>query len=148
MAHPVNCFINPEPGSQEYSAVDRAVKNKPQVRRIGTVNGERFYLVSSTRDLDVSYVVRLWEDPDREITEDEDGNLYIAERGEFWIQCACAGASPPTESLVGVLVVLLPWTGLMIDVFDEDSGLLGWVPKACYHEAAVLIFGDWNDENF
>lgn len=134
MPHPVNLFINPGAGSNEYNAVAKALKAKPRVRLIGVLDDQFYYLVTSTRDLDQKYVLRLWEDEDKEVTEpvelhlNEQGDIeevhlgvHIAERGGFWIECWCEAGLPP---------------------IDVKTRLPEHVPIACYHEAAVLIFGE------
>lgn len=125
-------FINPREGSQEWKAILKAVEEQPKVVLIGTVDLVDYYQVNSTRELDVSYPVRVWEDKDYEVLEsheivERNGQLYLGPPklmrspiGNFWIECFCPGATPP---------------------FDPSlRNLICWLPKVCYHMAAVVIY--------
>jgi hypothetical protein len=128
----VSRFINPPKGSQEYNALKKAIEEEPRVVFIGNVDGVNYYQVNSTRELDVTYPVRVWEDKDKDIQEEyevvakEDqlvlekiANL-VPEHGQYWIECFCPGATP---------------------YFDPSlRDLICWLPKSCYHQAAVLIY--------
>lgn len=45
--------------------------------------------------------------------------LWEDRDGEPWIECFCKAAYPET---------------------DHDTGLIAWLPKACYHQGSVLLF--------
>lgn len=123
-------FVNPPEGSHEWKALVKAVEEQPQVVLIGRVGGVDYYQVSSTRELDVSYPVRVWQDKDRDYIQNHevevrDEGLFLrptevlATEGQYWIECFCPGASPP---------------------FDPSlRNLICWLPKVCYHAAAVII---------
>lgn len=117
MTLPVSSFINPAQDSYEYHAVQKALREQPRVVLIGQVDVVRYFEVTSTGTLGMRYPVRMWEDNDRAI-EERDGELFISEHGRFWIECYCAAGYPPVH----------PFTDI-----------IAWLPRACYHCAAVII---------
>lgn len=113
----VEQFFKAEPSSQEYHAVEKALKENPRVVLIGEVDGVKYFEVKSTRALGTRYVVRMWEDDDRTHKKFH-GISYVSTNGQFWIECSCAAAYPAVH----------PFTNI-----------IAWLPKCCYHSAAVLV---------
>lgn len=105
-------------GTQEFNALEKAITESPQVLFIGASDLYRYFEVTSIGKAGARYVVRIREDEDRHV-EERGGELYTSERGQFWIDCYCKGATPP---------------------IDAATGVMAWHEKVCYHIAAVLIY--------
>jgi len=118
MTLPVFKFLNPEPGTHEYNAVLKAVKEQPRVRLIGSLDGVTYYGVEKTTELSPRYIVQLWQDADVQELEDGRGRLYRFRQADYWTECSCPAGTPR---------------------WDTKHGQICWLPKACYHAAAVLI---------
>lgn len=144
MTLPVEGFVNPEPGTQEYNAVLKALLELPKVVKIGEVDDIQYFQVNSTATLGVKHVVRVWEDKDQDFFEDIglDGESYLrlTQHGRFWIECSCPGNNPPFEADPYGILMWITHMGVAAMVFEKDSGIITWQPKACYHMAAVLNF--------
>lgn len=119
MALPVSRFVYPEPGTHEHQAVQKAMRERPRVRLIGKLDGVSYYLVQKTSELGLRRIVQLWQDTDVQRLEDGKGRQYTFKQGEYWHECSCQAGTP---------------------LWDTKHGQICWLPKACYHVAAVLIY--------
>jgi hypothetical protein len=78
---PVEYFISPAEGSQEYHAVKKALDRDPPVKEIWQEGSFEFFLVQGTQ-ADSVYVVRLYRDAD----------------GQQFAQCECPAGNPPVDN--------------------------------------------------